>query len=175
VAAEQDAQQRGALRAAGIQDQDYINDHLNTGLNFVVQELLPRQVLARAKRDLRRFSRKPAEMKVPSYYQAVGRINDEELPQLPPFGADQSLSNDEVLDILLHGTLKSWQVEMDRQGFDPLDKQIPEVANVGGLRRTVWSQCATIFGDNQQQVASSHNLYKIHYQQCLCVAFQQFR
>jgi hypothetical protein len=66
-------------------------------------------------------------MKVRNYYQGVGRINDEELPQLPPFGNNQPLSNDEVLDILLHGTPKSWQVEMDRQGFDPLEKQIPEV------------------------------------------------
>jgi hypothetical protein len=114
---------------SGIQDQDYINDHLSTGLNFVVQKPLPRWVLARAKRDLRRFSRKPGDMKVRSYYQAVGHINDKELPQLPPFGADQSLSNDEVLDILLHGTPKSWQVQMDRQGFDPLDKQIPEVVD----------------------------------------------
>jgi hypothetical protein len=51
------------------------------------------------------------------------------LPQLPPFGIDQSLSNYKVLDILLHGTPKSWQVEMDRQGFDPLDKTIPEVVD----------------------------------------------
>jgi hypothetical protein len=34
---------------------------------------------------------------------------------------------------------------------------------VGGLRRTVWSKCATILGDNQQQVASSHNLSRTHY------------
>jgi hypothetical protein len=34
---------------------------------------------------------------------------------------------------------------------------------VGGLRRTIWSQCATILGDNQHQVASSHNLSKTHY------------
>jgi hypothetical protein len=74
-----------------------------------------------------RFSCKPMDMKVRNYYQAVGRINDEELPQLPPFGADQSLSTNKVLDILLHGTPKSWQVEMDCQGFDPLDKTIPEV------------------------------------------------
>jgi hypothetical protein len=59
----------------------------------------------------------------------VGSINDEELPQLPPFGPDQSLSNNKVFDILLHGTPKSWQVKMDRQGFDPLDKTIPEVVN----------------------------------------------
>jgi hypothetical protein len=71
-------------------------------------------------------------MKVRTYYQAVGHINDEELQQLPPFGADQSLSNDKVLDILLHGTPKSWQVKMDQQGFDPLDKQIPEVVEFHG-------------------------------------------
>ena len=129
ITAGADAAARGAIRAQGIRDQDCINDHLDVGLNFVVQELLPRRVLARAKRDLRRFSRKPWDMKVRNYYQAVGRINDEELPQLPPFAANQSLSNDEVLDILLHGTPKSWQVEMDRQGFDPLDKTIPEVVD----------------------------------------------
>jgi hypothetical protein len=103
LAAEPDACAHGVLRATGIQDQDYLDDHLNTGLNFVVQELLPRRVLPHIKRDLRRFSRKPVEMKVCNYYQAVGRINDEELPQLPPFGTNQSLSNNEVLDILLHG------------------------------------------------------------------------
>jgi hypothetical protein len=137
LAAEADARARGALRAQGIQDQDYLNDHLNTGLNFVVQELLPRRVLARAKRDLRRFSRKPVEMKVRNYYQAVGRINDQELPQLSPFGANQSLSNDEILDILLHGTRKPWQVEMDRQGFDPLDKQIRPVNQKLDFSRTL--------------------------------------
>jgi len=30
------------------------------------------------------------------------------------------LSEDEIIDILLFGAPKSWQREMDRQGFDPL-------------------------------------------------------
>jgi len=30
------------------------------------------------------------------------------------------LSNDEILDILLFGTPRSWQKEMERQGFDPM-------------------------------------------------------
>jgi hypothetical protein len=34
---------------------------------------------------------------------------------------------------------------------------------VGGIRCTVWTKCATILGDNQQQVASSHNLSRTHY------------
>jgi len=37
------------------------------------------------------------------------------------------LSEDEIIDILLFGTPKSWQREMDRQGFDPLASSPSEV------------------------------------------------
>ena len=36
---------------------------------------------------------------------------------------------DELLDIILFGTPKSWQKEMDRQGFDPMIKTLSEVTN----------------------------------------------
>ncbi len=52
-------------------------DHLEVGLRFVVQQLLPRNVLARVKRTLRRECRKPMEMKVRTYYQQILRINQE--------------------------------------------------------------------------------------------------
>ena len=55
------------------------------------------------------------------------RINTEEIPFIPPAAANQELSNDELIDILLFGTPKSWQREMDRQGFDPLDNTIQAV------------------------------------------------
>ena len=129
VTAERDPVAKAQLQRNGIIDADRTNGHLDGGLNFVVMQLLPRQVLARAKRDLRRYTRKPLDMKVRNYYQAVARINDEEIPQLPPFNAHQKLTNDEVLDIVLHGTPKSWQVEMDRQGFDPMDKPLIDVVD----------------------------------------------
>jgi len=48
---------------------------------------------------------------------------------LPPhFNATQMLSDDEIVDILLFGTPKSWQQEMDRQGVDPLASTPHEVA-----------------------------------------------
>jgi len=48
-------------------------------------------------------------------------INRQEIPRLPPnFNNAQSLGDDEIIDILLFGTPKSWQREMDRQGIDPL-------------------------------------------------------
>ena len=52
VRAERDAAARARLQAAGIIDDDFTNDHLDQGLNFVVMQLLPRQALARAKREL---------------------------------------------------------------------------------------------------------------------------
>ena len=71
--------------------------------------------------------RKPAGMKVRTYYQALLRINLEELTVLPPFGANQRLSDDELLDIILFGTPKAWQREMDRQGCDPVGQPLNEV------------------------------------------------
>jgi len=38
------------------------------------------------------------------------------------------LGDDEIVDILLFGTPKSWQQEMDRQGIDPMSKTPAELA-----------------------------------------------
>ena len=89
-------------------------------LNHVVRGLAPSKALQRAKRHLRRECRKPVDMKVRIYYHHLLRINDEELPNLPPFNRNQNLSDDELVDVLLFGTPKSWQKEMDKQGFDPV-------------------------------------------------------
>ena len=59
-------------------------------------------------------------MKVRRYYLNLLCVNNKELPNLPPFSQDNMLSNNELLDILLFGTPRSWQKEMDRQNFDPL-------------------------------------------------------
>ena len=81
------------------------------------------------KRYLRRECRKPADMKVRQYYQHLLRINNDELPVLPPFAAGQNLQDDEIIDILCFGTPRSWFKEMDRQGFDPITKSVLEVVN----------------------------------------------
>jgi len=55
-------------------------------------------------------------------------INTEEIARCPPaFNNTQCLTPDEIIDILLFGTPKSWQRKMDRQGFDPLAKTVTEV------------------------------------------------
>ena len=115
-----------AVKANGI-DHYVLNQHLDVALGLVLTNLLPRKILARVKRHMRRDMRKPMDMKIRSYYQNILRVNNEELPNLPPYGAGQRLSQDELLDIVLFGTPRSWQNEMERQGFDPMDKQLHEV------------------------------------------------
>ena len=46
-------------------------------------------------------------------------MNEMELTALPPYQANQKFNDDELIDNILWGIPKSWQREMDRQGFDP--------------------------------------------------------
>lgn len=97
-------------------------------LNEVVKILLPNKTLQRVKQYLRREARKPMDMGVKQYIMHIYRINTEEIARCPPtFDNTQCLTPDEIIDILLFGTPKSWQREMDCQGFDPLAKTVTEV------------------------------------------------
>jgi hypothetical protein len=71
--------------------------------------------------------RKPIEMSVREFFNHLVHINAMELPKLPPFQADQSLAEDELIDILLFAFPKSWQGEMERQGFDPITRSPTDV------------------------------------------------
>jgi hypothetical protein len=105
------------------------NAHFQPALHWVLQNLMPKNILQYVKRHVRRECRKPKDMKVRIYLQHLIRINTEEIPSLPPFNEEQSLSADEIVDILLHGTPRSWQREMDRQGFAPLEHTPAEVVD----------------------------------------------
>ena len=100
--------------------------HVDKAIRHMLTELFPRRALARVKRFLRRECRKPIDMPVRKYYQRILRINVEVVPNLPPFEPTQNLQQDEITDIILFGTPRSWQREMDRQGFDPLDSTLGE-------------------------------------------------
>ena len=112
----------------------YLAD-VNTGhvivtkvINALLTTLMPNKILQRVKRYLRHEARKPLDMKVKTYLLHINRINHEEIPELPPnYDTAQSLGSDEISDILLYGTPKSWQREMDCQGFDPMAKTTQEI------------------------------------------------
>jgi len=79
-------------------------------LNDVVKVLLPNKTLQRVNQYLSREARKPKDMTVKQYIMYIFCINNEEIPCCPPnFNDAQKLSKDEIIDILLFGTPKSWQ------------------------------------------------------------------
>ncbi len=93
---------------------------VDQSINHMLSTLMPAKALARIKRYYRRDCRKPRDMLVRDYWQHLARVNMVELPSLPPnFNGQQAFTEDELLDILLYGTPKSWTREMDRQGHDP--------------------------------------------------------
>ena len=110
-------QARAAAAAAGVALND---DDTSAGLRNVITYLCPTRALPRIKRYLRRKCRKPIDMKVKEFHTHFMRINNQELPNLPPlFHASQSLSNDELIDIVLYAVPNKWQVELQRKGIDP--------------------------------------------------------
>ncbi len=117
---------RDALVARGLRD--HIGD-VPLALTQTIAGDLPCKCLQKVKRYLRRECRKPIDMKAREYVNALVRINDEELPHIPPGAPGQQLSADEILDIILYGTPKSWRTEMDRQGFKPMDAPTNEVVD----------------------------------------------
>ena len=102
---------------------------IGRALNAMLTALMPKKVLARCKRFLRRHCRKPREMKVREYVHYLLQMNEEEFPSLPPFNNNQGLPEDEILDILLFGTPKSWEREMDKQGFDRFSTDLNRVVS----------------------------------------------
>ena len=98
------------------------------GLCQIITYMAPHKALAKQKRWMRRFCRKPADMTIREFTNYVTTINDDELPILPPFGGNtQKLSDDEIVDILLNGIPRSWTREMDKLDFDPVVSTLSKV------------------------------------------------
>jgi hypothetical protein len=107
----------GAVLAGALPDPTVI--HVATAVEQAAASMIPYKALERQKRFMRRKMRKPADMTIRQYAGHLVRINDEELPHLPPYSANQRLSGDEMLDIIMFGIPKSWEKEMNKQDFDP--------------------------------------------------------
>ena len=101
--------------------------HIRHSLNETLTALMPKKVLARCKRHLRRHCRKPRDMKIREYSHLVSMMSWMEFTHLPPWQPNQNLSEEEVMDIILFGIPKSWEKEMERQGFDPLVHTMAQV------------------------------------------------
>jgi hypothetical protein len=86
-------------------------------LQKVIESACPYKVLQKQK-YMCRYMRMPRDMTIRQFVNAVTCMNNNELPYLPPFEANQSLPEDDVIEIVLHACPNSWIQEMDRQDFD---------------------------------------------------------
>jgi hypothetical protein len=87
-------------------------------LQKVIEAACPYKVLQKQRKYMRQYMRKPRDMTIRQFVNAVTRMNNDELPYLPPFEANQSLPEDDIIEIVLHACPNSWIQEMDRQDFD---------------------------------------------------------
>ena len=114
----------------GVGRPDINNADITVGLNNLIAEVCPYKALEKQKRFMRRYMRKPPGMTTRTYAANLLRINQDELVMLPPFtGAAQSLTPDELIDIVTYGIPKSWTRKMDEHDFDPITKGLSELIN----------------------------------------------
>jgi hypothetical protein len=100
------------------------------GLCQVIIYMAPHKALAKQKRWMRRFCRKPQDMLTRKYVNHICHINDNELPNLEPFrGNAQKLLLDKIINIVLNGVPRGWICKTDKQDFDPIIKTLTEVVN----------------------------------------------
>jgi hypothetical protein len=85
----------------------------------LITHVLPRKALAIQKRYMRRFLRKPKDMKVREFMNRLVEVNMY-LKEFPPFSAEgQELPDDEIMDIAEFAVPATWQKTMIMHGFNP--------------------------------------------------------
>ena len=99
------------------------------GVQAIVAYMTPYKGLEKQLRWMRRYCRKPHDMKVRTFVNHIKRINNEELRILPPFKESNRLSEEDVIDIITNALPRRWLKEMDRMDFDPMDKSINELVD----------------------------------------------
>ncbi len=91
----------------------------------VTAHVFPLKALQTQKRYMRRFLRKPRDMKAREFVSRVCEIN-ELLTEFPEADEASKLPRDELLDLMEFGMPGSWQKAMILQDFDPVSHSIAE-------------------------------------------------
>jgi len=91
----------------------------------LVSHVLPRRALAIQRRYMRWFLQKAPGITICNFMTHLVEIN-QLLNEFPPFGKNQALPEDELLDIAEFAIPAEWQRTMVLQGFDPMEHSINE-------------------------------------------------
>lgn len=92
-------------------------DHFKIAIQGLISHVFPNRALLLQKQYMRRYLRKPLGMKIRNFMSRLVEIN-EYLTLFPPFGDNQKLPMDEVLEIAEFASPSKWQKVMHMHGFD---------------------------------------------------------
>jgi hypothetical protein len=113
--------EQGAVEAGEVSDQSFL-----TCVHKLVTYCFPKNALAIQKRYMRRFLRKPRDMKIREFYVRVLDLRNRQ-NNFPPFAPDQKMGMDELKEIVEFGCPSTWQKEIYRQGFDVSSKTLEQL------------------------------------------------
>ena len=94
------------------------NDTFDLAIRSLITHIFPLRALRIQKRYMRRYMRKPREMKMRTYRNRVIELNNYLVMFPSNFNDAQKIDEEEIVDILEFGTPNKWQYEMVRMGFD---------------------------------------------------------
>ena len=96
------------------------NEHFTAVLEKMATHIFPKRALAMQRRYMRRFMRKPHDMRMREFLARLNELNGY-LPYFPDGTEASKLPDDELIDIGEYACPASWQKQMFLQGFDPLE------------------------------------------------------
>ena len=114
-----------AFNNAATAEGNETNANFKTCLEKTTTHVFPKRALTIQTRFMRRFLRKPWEMTIKEFAARVVEMNGY-MSQFPPFGDDQALPDDELLDLAEFAMPSTWQRTMIVQGFNPMEHSLQE-------------------------------------------------
>ena len=98
-------------------------------IKSVTTHIMPKKALQKQKNYMRRFLKKPLDMKVKDTVERVITINEllTRFPDTSPTIPTAKIPDNKILDLLESAMLHTWQRRMVLQRFDPMDRTIAEL------------------------------------------------
>ena len=100
--------------------------HFEQVLNSLSDEVFPLRALAKQKRYMRKYVRKPRDIDVRTYVGLLTEMNAN-LAFFPDASEDDKLKEDEMVEILESSMPSSWHQQMIIQGFDPAEHSLHDL------------------------------------------------
>ena len=106
------------------------NENYQMVIKAVTVHVMLKKTLQK-KRYMRRFLRKPIDMKVKDFVERIFDINEllTFFPDLSSTVVASKIPDDKLLDLLESVMLYSWQRHMILQGFDPMEGTVPDLVD----------------------------------------------